>query len=144
MDTHKNAPLPPKGREMTARWVMDDRLSKAAAARQFHTTPKTVAKWVERFEAEGLEGLRDPFLEAALIAEPSDVVHLRGGRGFALAAETCRLHRRGARGFARRLCRVVDTFTRCFAAPVYHPSRVCVATLCHVAPREDGVRNERF
>ena len=38
---------------------------------------------------------------------------------------------------------VVDTFTRCFAAPVYRPGRVCVATLCLVAPREDGVRNEK-
>jgi DNA-binding IclR family transcriptional regulator len=38
---------------------------------------------------------------------------------------------------------VVDTFTRCFAAPVYRPGRVCVATLCLVTPREDGVRNER-
>jgi transposase len=30
-----------------------------AAARQFNTTPKTVAKWVERFRAEGVDGLRD-------------------------------------------------------------------------------------
>ena len=59
MDTHKNAPLTPKGREMMVRAVVDEGLSKAAAAHQFHTTPKTVAKWVERFEAEGVEGLRD-------------------------------------------------------------------------------------
>ena len=59
MDTHKNAPLTPKGREMMVRAVVDDGLSKAAAARQFNTTSKTVAKWVERFEAEGVEGLRD-------------------------------------------------------------------------------------
>jgi transposase InsO family protein len=59
MDTHKNAPLTPKGREMMVRSVADYGLSKAAAARQFNTTPKTVAKWVERFEAEGVEGLRD-------------------------------------------------------------------------------------
>ena len=32
---------------------------KAEAARRFNTTPKTVAKWVERFEAEGVDGLRD-------------------------------------------------------------------------------------
>jgi hypothetical protein len=34
----------------------------AAASRSacgFHTTPKTVAKWVARFHAEGVEGLRD-------------------------------------------------------------------------------------
>ena len=41
------------------RVVVDFGLSKAAAARQFNTTPKTVAKWIDRFEAEGMEGLRD-------------------------------------------------------------------------------------
>jgi hypothetical protein len=33
--------------------------SKAQAARRFNTTPKTVAKWVDRFQAEGVAGLRD-------------------------------------------------------------------------------------
>src|ERR1700730_8757997 len=59
MDTHKNAPLTPKGREAMVRSVTENELSKAAAARQFNTTPKTVAKWVERFRAEGIDGLRD-------------------------------------------------------------------------------------
>ena len=59
MDTHKNAPLTPKGREMMVRAVVDAGLSKAAAARQFNTTPKTVAKWVDRFRAEGVDGLQD-------------------------------------------------------------------------------------
>src|SRR6476620_9212145 len=59
MDTHRNAPLTPKGREMMARAVVDCGLSKAAAARQFNTTPKTVAKWVARYKAEGVVGLRD-------------------------------------------------------------------------------------
>jgi transposase InsO family protein len=59
MDTHKNAALTPKGREMMVCAVVDFGLSNAAAARQFNTTSKTVAKWVERFEAEGVEGLRD-------------------------------------------------------------------------------------
>jgi transposase-like protein len=59
MDTHKNAPLTPKGREAMVRSVVEGRLSKAAAARQFNTTPKTVAKWVERFSTEGVDGLRD-------------------------------------------------------------------------------------
>jgi hypothetical protein len=44
MDTQKNAPLTPKGREMMVRAVVDEGLSKAAAARRFNTTPKTVAK----------------------------------------------------------------------------------------------------
>src|SRR5579862_9651544 len=59
MDTHKNAPLTPKGREMMVRAVVDCGLSKAMAARQFNTTAKTVAKWVERFCSEGVDGLRD-------------------------------------------------------------------------------------
>lgn len=33
--------------------------SPAAAARRFHTTAKTVAKWVKRFREEGVAGLRD-------------------------------------------------------------------------------------
>jgi transposase InsO family protein len=59
MDTHKNAPLTPKGREAMVRAVVDKGLSKADAARGFNTTAKTVAKWVERFRKEGVEGLRD-------------------------------------------------------------------------------------
>ncbi len=59
MDTRKNAPLTAKGREMMVRAVVDFGLSKAAAAPQFNTTPKTVAKWIERFETEGVDGLRD-------------------------------------------------------------------------------------
>jgi transposase InsO family protein len=42
-----------------ARSVIEGGLSRAGAAHQFHTTSKTVAKWVERFKAEGVEGLRD-------------------------------------------------------------------------------------
>ena len=59
MDVHKNAPLTPKGREAMVRSVIEGGLSKAAAARQFNTTPKIVAKWVERFRTEGVDGLRD-------------------------------------------------------------------------------------
>ena len=69
MDTHKNARLTPKGREEMVRAVVDYGLSKAAAARQFNTTAKTVAKWVERFRALGVDGLRDrssrPLLSAS-------------------------------------------------------------------------------
>jgi transposase InsO family protein len=41
------------------RAVLDGGLAKAAAARQFHTTAKTVGKWVRRFQEEGVDGLRD-------------------------------------------------------------------------------------
>jgi transposase InsO family protein len=59
MDTHKNAPLTPKGREAMVRCVVEGGMGKAAVAHQFNTTPKTVAKWVERFRADGIDGLRD-------------------------------------------------------------------------------------
>jgi len=59
MDTHKNARLTPKGREEMVRAVVDQGLSKASAACQFNTTPKTVAKWVKRFRVQGVDGLRD-------------------------------------------------------------------------------------
>src|SRR6202030_4763709 len=58
MNSHTNASLTPKGREAMVRCV-EAGLSKAAAARQFNTTPKTVAKWVERVRAGGVDGLRD-------------------------------------------------------------------------------------
>lgn len=35
----------------------------------------------------------------------------------------------------------VENFTHCFAVPIYHADRTCIATLCLVAPREDGLRN---
>ena len=59
MNTHKNAPLTPKGRETMVRSVVEGGLSQADAAYQFNTTPKTVAKWVRRFRAGGVDGLRD-------------------------------------------------------------------------------------
>lgn len=36
---------------------------------------------------------------------------------------------------------VVENFTHCFAAPIHRADGVCIATLCLVAPREDGLRN---
>jgi len=59
MDVHKNARLTPRGRELMVRAAVDDGLSMAEAARRFNTTPKTVAKWVERFRQHGVGGLRD-------------------------------------------------------------------------------------
>ena len=59
MNSHKNALLTPRGREPMVRAVVDDGLSKAVVARLYRTTPKTVAKWVERFCKEGVYGLRD-------------------------------------------------------------------------------------
>ena len=41
MDTQQNASLTPKGREAMVRSVIEGGLPKAAAARQFNTTPKS-------------------------------------------------------------------------------------------------------
>jgi transposase InsO family protein len=41
------------------RAVVDGGLSKAVVARLYRTTPKTVAKWVARYRAEGVDGLGD-------------------------------------------------------------------------------------
>lgn len=95
MDTHKNAPLTPKGREMMVRAVMDEGLSKATGARRFNTTPKTVAKWVERFEAEGVDGLRDrwsrprssPNQTAPAIAAAVEALRRQRHTGKQIAAE---------------------------------------------------------
>ena len=87
------------------RSVVDYGLSKAAAARQFNTTPKTVAKWVEWFEAEGGKVCATA-LRGRVIAEPSDARRLRDGRGFAQAAS----HRRAD----RRRSRVSATVSRIF------------------------------
>lgn len=37
---------------------------------------------------------------------------------------------------------IVDSFTRCFAVPVYQKERECYATLCLVSPKDDGIRNQ--
>jgi hypothetical protein len=94
MDTHKNAPLTPKGREAMVRCV-EAGLSKAATARQFNTTPRTVAKWVERFRAGSVDGLRD-----------------RSSRPFSLPSQTapatCAAVEAYAKSVPQQLFRVTD------------------------------------
>ena len=63
MDTHKNARLTPKGREDMVRDVVRGGLTKAAAARQFNTTPKRFARSI---------------LETPFIAKPNSARHLHG------------------------------------------------------------------
>src|SRR5258705_11423067 len=59
MNSHKNALLTPRGREPMVRAVVDGGLSKAAVASLYRTPTKTIAKWVTRYRAEGVDGLRD-------------------------------------------------------------------------------------
>jgi DNA-binding IclR family transcriptional regulator len=37
----------------------------------------------------------------------------------------------------------VETFTHCFAVPVHQADGQCIATLCLVTPKEDGLRNRQ-
>ncbi|WP_206079199.1 IS481 family transposase, partial [Allomesorhizobium camelthorni] len=56
---HKNARLTPLRREEMALSVIEGRLSRAHAARTYGVSAKIVARWVERFEAEGRAGMAD-------------------------------------------------------------------------------------
>jgi hypothetical protein len=98
MDTHKNAPLTPKGRKMMVRDVIGCGLSKAAAARQFNVTPKSVANSVKRFRDEGLDGLHDR--SSRPLSLPSQTAPAT-----AAAIEACggSVHRQADRRRTRRL-----------------------------------------
>ena len=58
MDIHKNARLTVHGRERIVRQVMSGQTPKAAAL-AVGVCPRTIRKWVARYRAEGLSGLRD-------------------------------------------------------------------------------------
>lgn len=59
MNSHQNASMTPRGRETMVRLVVDDGHTVAAVARRFELSAKTVAKWVRRFRAHGVDGLQD-------------------------------------------------------------------------------------
>ena len=58
MNIHKNARLTPIGRERVVMQVASGQMPEAAA-RAAGVCLRTVRKWMARFEAEGLEGLKD-------------------------------------------------------------------------------------
>ena len=59
MKVHANAPLGPKGRLTMVQRVVDEQWSFAEAAQASGVSERTCRKWVGRFLAEGLDGLRD-------------------------------------------------------------------------------------
>lgn len=59
MNIHKNARLTPLRREEMALSVIEGRLSQALAAQTYGVSAKIVARWVERFKANGREGMTD-------------------------------------------------------------------------------------
>ncbi|RWC33025.1 MAG: IS481 family transposase, partial [Mesorhizobium sp.] len=77
MNIHKNARLTPLRREEMALAVIEGGFSKAHAARTYGVSAKIVARWVERYRAEGRAGMIDrssrparmPQATAASIAE---------------------------------------------------------------------------
>ena len=95
MDIHKNARLTPLGREHMVNIVLSGQTSKAVSA-AVGVCPRTVKKWVERFEAEGLAGLQDRSSRPDRLRQPTPqaivdrIEALRRQRltGKAIAAET--------------------------------------------------------
>ena len=59
MNIHKNARLTPLRREEMALSVIEGRLCQAHAARVYGVSAKIVARWVERYKAEGQAGMVD-------------------------------------------------------------------------------------
>lgn len=57
--THSNAALTPRGRLRLAVLVVDHGWPIARVAERFDVSWKTAAKWAERYQAEGPEGMRD-------------------------------------------------------------------------------------
>src|SRR5215216_45726 len=59
MDVHKDARLTPAGREIMVRRVVEGGQMPKALSAAVGVCPRTVQKWVKRFQAEGLAGLQD-------------------------------------------------------------------------------------
>jgi transposase InsO family protein len=59
MDYHQNARLTMHSREQMARMVLSTGCTLKTAAAEFKVSAKTAAKWVRRFQAQGVAGLRD-------------------------------------------------------------------------------------
>lgn len=59
MNVHENARLTAHSRAELVRRVVDQRQPRKAVAAAFGVDPKTVGKWVNRFECEGAAGLAD-------------------------------------------------------------------------------------
>jgi transposase InsO family protein len=59
MDVHENARLTPAGREQMVRRVVESGQTPQAVGQAVGVCPRTVRKWVKRFRAEGISGLRD-------------------------------------------------------------------------------------
>jgi len=59
MDLHQNARLTFRSRETLANKIVIEKVTVKAAAAAFTVSRKTAAKWVQRYRALGVPGLRD-------------------------------------------------------------------------------------
>jgi DNA-binding IclR family transcriptional regulator len=73
---------------------------------------------------------------------PPDDFIMPDGHRFAAEAFIAEV-RQAARAGYFTFNSAIETFTRCFAAPVYRKDGQCIATLCLVTPREDGLANRQ-
>jgi transposase InsO family protein len=95
MDIHKNARLTPRGREHMINMVFGGQTPQAVSE-AVGVCPRTVRKWVRRFQAEGLSGLQDRSSRPTRLYRPTAratidrIETLRRQRltGQAIAAET--------------------------------------------------------
>jgi transposase InsO family protein len=95
MDIHKNARLTPLGRERIVKMVLGGQPPQAVSE-AVGVCPRTVRKWVRRYEAEGLAGLQDRSSRPHRLRQPTPqttidrIEALRRQRltGQAIAAET--------------------------------------------------------
>ena len=126
MDTHKNAPLMPKGRETMVRAVIGG-LSKPTVARRFTITPKTVAKWVNVSGPREFDGLHDrssrpsslPSQTAPATAAAVEALRRQRCTGQQIAAEVLSLS-------SASLTRSPPAAFRPFEAPTDLPPRTMV------------------
>ena len=71
---------------------------------------------------------------------PAEDFQLPNGDWLATSAFIAEVRKAGADGYFT-FQSIVDSFTQCFAVPVRDRKERCIATLCLVTPREDGLRN---
>jgi transposase InsO family protein len=98
MDYHQNARLTVHSREQLAKRVLGEKVTLNSAAAEFKVSPKTAAKWVRRYQAEGSAGLVDRTSRPLRLYRPtppevvSRVETLRRQRwtGFRIARQTGR------------------------------------------------------
>ena len=73
MDIHKNARLTPLGRERLVKMVLGGQTPKAAGEAA-GVCPRTARKWVDRFNSEGVAGLKDRSSRPKRLRQPTPQV----------------------------------------------------------------------